>query len=116
MGGLSKSLVELREFSDEVFESFRTAELTCTDTSRRTVLLLGLYAREMRNCWGRILVSVDEFLCNIFAYVLLLSMVNEGGSPTLEFSKRSMLPYTRLESSSFLLYGLIPNRGSRSQM
>ena len=84
MGGLSKSLVELREFSDEVFESFRTAELTCTDTSRRTVLLLGLYAREMRNCWGRILVSVDEFLCNIFAYVLLLSMVNEGGSDLVD--------------------------------
>ena len=108
MGGLSKSFEV--EFSDEVFESFRTAELTCTDTSRKTVLLLGLYAREIRNCWGRILVCVDEFLCNIFAYVLLLSTVKEGGSPTVEFSKRSMLPYTRLESSSSLLYGLISKR------
>jgi len=57
------------------------------------------------------LVCVDAFLCNRFVYVLLLTTLKETGRVAVEFSKRFMLPCTRFESSSSMLYGVIPIQG-----
>lgn len=61
------------------------------------------------------LACADAFLCNKFVYVLLLTTLKETGGFVVEFSKRFMLPYTRFESSSSMLYGVIPIQGYRVQ-
>lgn len=57
------------------------------------------------------LACADAFLCNKFVYVLLLTTLKEMGRLAVEFSKRFVLPYTRFESSSSMLYGVIPIQG-----